>query len=154
MMSAPPLSEVDASHIRVLVIEDVVPTIVQLAGILRGAGYRLTIRPSTVRHDEIGAIAPDLIVLDPVAGDGSGGELLRQLRTDVRTASIPIVVCASAPESARRLDGDLIGPGMGLVVQPLDPGDLLAEIAHTLRQSRAAPAVAGRHAGQNVPVPA
>jgi DNA-binding response OmpR family regulator len=42
---------------------------------------------------------PDVIVLDMMLPKLSGQELLQQLRQDVRTAKIPIIVLSSLPQS-------------------------------------------------------
>ena len=126
------MSAVHARHI--LIIDDADQTVAQLREVLGAAGYRVTIRRSVVSHDEVTAIAPDLIVFDPVVGDAAGPELLRRLRADPRTAGLPIIVCSSDAEAVRRLDGDVIGPGVGLVMQPIDGAELLAEIALAWRR--------------------
>lgn len=77
----------------------------------------------------------DVLILDLHLPDIDGMEVLYLLRSDDRTASLPLIFCtaASASEitSARRL-----APTAGIVEKPFSFRDLTAAIAHALSSQR------------------
>jgi CheY-like chemotaxis protein len=83
---------------------------------------------------------PDVILLDLHLPDIPGEEVLRRLRADVRTATIPVIVVSAdaTPSSLQRL---LLGGANAYLTKPLDVDDFLREVERFLPEERAA----GRH---------
>ena len=116
-----------SSH--VLVMDDVAEVLDLLRDVLREEGYRVSPRPTVVGLDEVKRLAPDVILLDLLfGGQHRGLDLLRQLRQDRATADVPVVVCSAAVDAVRRLAGDHVGEGVGLVLKPFDIDELLGEL--------------------------
>jgi len=67
---------------------------------------------------------PDLILLDLHLPDMMGDEVLRRLREDARTASIPVIVL-SADANVRPVDMLLKAGAQGYLTKPLDVRQLL-----------------------------
>jgi CheY-like chemotaxis protein len=84
---------------------------------------------------------PDVILLDLHLPDIPGEEVLRRLRADARTATIPVIVVSAdaTPASLQRL---LLGGANAYLTKPLDVDDFLREVERFLPEQRAA----GRHA--------
>ena len=75
---------------------------------------------------------PKLILLDLVLPKIGGLQVLRQLKTDVRTKSIPIVVLTSSKVAIELLESYKLGVN-SYVIKPEDPAkfaELIAEISH------------------------
>lgn len=77
--------------------------------------------------------APDLILSDVCIGDESGFDFLREIKADARLKSVPFVFLTSTmtTESERR-KGLALGAASYLF-RPIEPEDLLREIAAVLR---------------------
>jgi two-component system phosphate regulon response regulator PhoB len=88
--------------------------------------------------DRIRRQPPDLVLLDIMLPGMSGTEVLRELRNDPRTASLPVVMM-----TARTEDGDVVaGLQLGAddyVTKPFSMSVLVARVAAVLRRSEAPP---------------
>ncbi len=85
---------------RILVVEDEAAILKFLCIFLRDAGYAVTGAGSGA--EALAAVAadlPNLVVLDIGLPDMSGWEVLRQLRAETRTASLPVLVLMGVGES-------------------------------------------------------
>ena len=81
--------------------------------------------------------AVELVLLDVNLPDMSGFEVCRLIKSDPRTASIPVIqVSATAVEVADRAHGLTQGADAYLV-EPTEPAELLATVTAVLRYSRA-----------------
>jgi serine phosphatase RsbU (regulator of sigma subunit)/DNA-binding response OmpR family regulator len=107
-----------------------------LATWLRRAGHTVT---EVGTGAEALAAAPDadLVVLDVNLPDMSGFDVCRQIKTDPRTAAIPVIqVSATAVDVADRAHGLTQGADAYLV-EPAEPEELLATVTAALRYYRA-----------------
>lgn len=113
---------------QILVVEDNARNMALLRDVLRATGYR-TLEASTGRQAlTLASVhAPALVLMDIRLPDMDGTEALRLLRTDVRTASIPVLAV-----TAEAMAGDrqrLIEAGFdGYLSKPIDVDELLAAI--------------------------
>jgi two-component system catabolic regulation response regulator CreB len=113
----------------ILIIEDE-------AGIAESLAYLLRLESFTVRHARRLAegrelvAAADLIVLDLTLPDGSGLELLRQLRTTART---PVIILTSRDAEVDRVVGLELGAD-DYVVKPFSPREVVARVKAVLRR--------------------
>jgi serine phosphatase RsbU (regulator of sigma subunit)/DNA-binding response OmpR family regulator len=103
---------------------------------LRRAGYLVT--EVITGKDALGQVsAAELVLLDVNLPDMSGFEVCRLIKSDPRTASIPVIqVSATATEVADRARGLTQGADAYLV-DPAEPSELLATVTAVLRYSRA-----------------
>jgi PAS domain S-box-containing protein len=79
---------------------------------------------------------PDLILLDLHLPDITGDEVLRRLREDYRTVSIPVVVL-SADASPRQADKLLEAGAQAYLTKPIDVGQLLKVLGETTAPRKA-----------------
>ncbi len=121
----------------ILVVEDE-PAIRDLLAVnLRHGGYRpLQASDAGSARRQIDAELPDLVLLDWMLPDESGTELARQLRSDERTRSLPIIMLTARSEEGDRLNGFDAGVD-DYICKPFSPRELLARVKALLR--RAAP---------------
>ncbi|MCC6312810.1 MAG: response regulator [Thermomicrobiales bacterium] len=129
----------------VLVVEDSPETLALLRRVFEAEGFRVTTNSAPPDAAAVAREAPDLVVLDVLFGrEQRGLDLLRELRADAATADLPVVLCSAAIEPLRRIEGDLLVGGVGLVLKPFDIDALLDEVA---RVTKDAEQQAGAHDG-------
>ena len=103
---------------------------------LRRAGHTV-MEVGTGREALAVAATADLVLLDVNLPDMSGFDVCRQIKTDPRTAAIPVIqVSATAVEVADRAHGLTQGADAYLV-EPTEPDELLATVTAALRYYRA-----------------
>ena len=103
---------------------------------LRRAGHTV-MEVGTGREALAVAATADLVLLDVNLPDMSGFDVCRQIKTDPRTAAIPVIqVSATAVEVADRAHGLTQGADAYLV-EPTEPEELLATVTAVLRYYRA-----------------
>jgi signal transduction histidine kinase len=111
----------------VLVADDEVQMAIMLSRIFERDGYRVEMTHDGVSAIEVAnEIFPDLILLDVQMPRMNGFEVLRVLRDNPATASIPtIIVTAKARQPTDIAHGLDLGAD-DFVQKPFDPGELLA----------------------------
>ncbi|MES2491307.1 MAG: response regulator [Pseudomonadota bacterium] len=82
-------------------------------------------------------LRPDVIFLDHVMPGADGFEVLRQIKSDVATSEIKVVICSSH-DSAEFIDQAIAGGAVGVLVKP-PSAEQLAHILNNLNNSVAAP---------------
>jgi CheY-like chemotaxis protein len=83
--------------------------------------------------------APDVVLLDLHLPDMHGGEVLRRLRADPRTARVPVVVI-SADATPRTVEALRAGGADAFLTKPLDVRAFLATVERALAGRAGAPA--------------
>jgi two-component system phosphate regulon response regulator PhoB len=92
--------------------------------------------------DRIRCDPPDLVLLDIMLPVLSGTEVLRELRSDPRTASVPVVMLTARTEDTDVVVGLQLGAD-DYVTKPFSMSVLLARVAAVLRRAAGAPAGKG-----------
>ncbi|MGZ8752205.1 MAG: response regulator transcription factor [Acidimicrobiia bacterium] len=82
---------------------------------------------------QIEAGCPDLVLLDSQMPEMSGEEVLRSLRSDPRTATLPVIVVTGRGGVHDRVAG-LDAGADDLVSKPVHPDELLARVRVQLRR--------------------
>jgi CheY-like chemotaxis protein len=121
--------------VAVLLVNDHEPQRYALQRTLAEAGYSVLPAASGTEALKL----PDVVVLDIGLPDMSGFEVCRLLKSDIRTAHIPVIFLSATYQSGSSLDhGDQVG-GAAYLFHPVDPTTLTAVIQGTLaRHNRAA----------------
>ena len=121
---------------RVLIVEDETDLADLLGYNLRKAGYQ-----TEAVHDGRAAVqraqqaVPDLIVLDVMLPGLSGLQVARQLRTNPKTATIPILMLTAKAEEIDQISGLQSGAD-DYVTKPFSVKVLMARVEAMLRRSR------------------
>jgi DNA-binding response OmpR family regulator len=98
-------------------------------------GYSVLTADSGERALEITAKEqPNAIVLDIMMPGLDGLDVLRSLRSDARTASLPVILLTAKGEEADRIVGLELGAD-DYVVKPFSPRELLARVKAVLRRT-------------------
>lgn len=73
--------------------------------LLTSEGYEVTLCASAGEfHDSLSHLLPDLFILDMMLPDGNGIELCKELRADIATVSIPILVMSANVHALKALE--------------------------------------------------
>ena len=124
------------------------PEILELFRDLREAeGYRVSLSAGALSLDQVKRVDPDLVILDHMIGEGegSGWQLLQELRRDPETADLPVVVCTGAVHRVRENEALLEQLGVPVVLKPFDIDRLVDIVDRTWhRRGEAEPAASER----------
>jgi serine phosphatase RsbU (regulator of sigma subunit)/DNA-binding NarL/FixJ family response regulator len=120
----------------VLLVDDDEAKRYVMANWLKRAGHRVTeVATGSAALDLVSTA--ELVILDVNLPDISGFDVCRQIKSDPRTAAIPVIqVSATAVEVKDRAHGLTQGADAYLI-DPADPEELLATVAAALRYHRA-----------------
>jgi two-component system phosphate regulon response regulator PhoB len=132
------------SH-RVLVVEDEADIAALIAYQLAREGFRVeTAATGTEALASIHREIPDLVVLDRMLPGLSGDEVLRQLREEPATRTIPVLVVTARREQEDRIAGLELGAD-DYLTKPFSPRELVLRVQAILRRIQEPPvAVGGR----------
>lgn len=119
--------------VKILVLEDNVLCQDLLCSMLIPQGYEVVcVADGSSGLAQIKEQQPDLVISDIDMPGLNGLEVLRQLRIDRTTASLPVILCTSAEEySYRRLAQKL---NAVYITKPFYPAEMLIAIAQQLAQ--------------------
>jgi len=114
---------------RILVIEDESAAVQLLQSQLVSSGYEVLLCDNRARAVEMAVeLQPDAITLDIMMKPVNGWELLSELKSDVRTAKIPVIVVTAIDQPAT---GALLGADE-YIVKPVEKATLLAAVERCL----------------------
>jgi two-component system, OmpR family, alkaline phosphatase synthesis response regulator PhoP len=126
---------------RILVVEDDQDIAQLVARYLEKAGFAADVVSSgRDALTAIGARAPDLLILDRMLPYVDGLEICRAVRSNAKTAAMPIIMLTARAEESDRIVGLELGAD-DYVAKPFSPSELVARVRALLRRAqRAAPA--------------
>ncbi len=112
--------------------------------LLAEAGYRLHSRPLCASTEaslseslqQLVNDRPDLIVLDlPMFAERRGWQLLEALKLHRATHHLPVLISTASAGLVADLSAHLTCMAVGVVLKPVDSGQLLTTVAHVLSQA-------------------
>ena len=115
----------------ILVVEDSEPAIIQITGMLKADGYRVEVaRGGRVALDLLAQTLPAAVVLDLMMPEVDGFQVLRELRSSPRTASLPVLIL-TARQVSREEVSFLTGNHIHQLIHKgdVDKASLLAAVA-------------------------
>lgn len=96
-------------------------------------GYRVITAPTLAAGLQLAhEHRPSAIIADVGLPDGSGLDLLRQLKADARVRDIPVVMITSTHAEIAVADACLALGAARFLIRPLDPGRIISEIERIL----------------------
>jgi two-component system phosphate regulon response regulator PhoB len=119
---------------RVLVVEDE-PAIAELISInLRHAGFEVTIASTADQAQiEVGAVLPDLVILDWMLPGQSGLALAKRWRGEARTRDLPVIMLTARADENDKVAG-LDAGADDYLTKPFSTHELMARIRAVLRR--------------------
>ncbi|QDQ25149.1 two-component system response regulator [Chitinimonas arctica] len=122
----------------VLVVDDTPENLTLLHGLLQGS-YRTLIANSGERALQLldGDILPDLVLLDIMMPGMGGYEMCRRLKSDPRTADIPVIFLTAKSEVEDEQAGFAAG-AVDYITKPISPPIVLARVRTQLKLKAAA----------------
>ena len=124
---------------RILVVEDDRDIAELVERYLQKAGFSIELLSSG--REALKAIAertPDLLVLDLMLPHVDGLDICRVVRSDPRTAAIPIIMLTARADESERIVGLEIGAD-DYVAKPFSPNELVARVRALLRRTQRQP---------------
>jgi two-component system, OmpR family, phosphate regulon response regulator PhoB len=124
-----------ASAPRVLVVEDEPDIAALIAYQLTREGFRVeTASTGDQALTAVGREIPDLVVLDRMLPGLSGDEVLRSLRQEAATQSLPVLVLTAKREQEDRIQGLELGAD-DYLTKPFSPRELVLRVQSILRRA-------------------
>ena len=118
----------------ILVVEDNLSQRLMISDLLKNNGLNVTVVGDGIEAlEQIEKSKPDLVVLDIVMPRMNGYEVCRRIKNDVKTKSVPVVICSSKGEDFDRFWG-LRNGADAYVVKPFQPIELISTIRQLLRK--------------------
>lgn len=118
---------------KVLVIDDVDMNAALIAGVIRSLCEVQTASSGAQGLQMAQQYKPDLIVLDVMMPDMDGFEVFQQLKSDTRTAHIPVIFLTAMPEPSAEELGLNLGAA-DFIAKPFRTPVLLARVRYHLEQ--------------------
>jgi DNA-binding response OmpR family regulator len=135
--SAPPARERGT----ILVVDDDADIVRFVEMNLRLEGYRVLVAHDGLQALEmVAAEVPDLVLLDVMMPGFDGIEVTRRLRSDSRTATLPVIMLTAKTMTADRVLGLTTGAD-DYILKPFDTLELVARVRSTLRRNAEARAM-------------
>jgi two-component system alkaline phosphatase synthesis response regulator PhoP len=124
--------------IKVLVIDDEIQIVRLLRDYLEQAGCQV-LSASTAGNGLhiLRSESPDLVVLDLGLPDRDGWDLTRQIRSDPRLATVPIIMLTARIADSDRIVGLELGAD-DYIPKPFNPREVVARVRAVLRRASAA----------------
>lgn len=112
----------------ILVVDDLMTDLQITSGSLQQAGFAvITASNEKEAKAKIASQKPDLIVLDVVLPDRSGFELCRDLKDEITTKNIPVIMCSTKGSNMDKYWGMQQG-AEAYLAKPFDPEELVKTV--------------------------
>ena len=119
---------------RILIVDDDPSIRFMLQLMLEHAGYEvLEAQHGLEALKRLDGDLPDLVVTDLMMPVMGGSELVHRIRSDARTASLPILVVSGNPDAL-----EVASSADSVIAKPFQPADLLAMVLSLLRKGATA----------------
>lgn len=125
---------------KILAVDDDQPNVILIQRNLERKGYQVI--TALNGEEALGKIAdehPDLVILDVMMPGMDGMEMLRQLRADSTTASLPVILLTGKVQDEDIFDGYQRGADLYLT-KPYSLANLLAYVQQVFAENAAADA--------------
>lgn len=117
----------------ILIVDDDPNTRLLVQSVLAHAGHRvLEAGDGDAGFDRAAAEQPDLTLLDLHLRGSTGGDFMRALRADRRTARLHVTLYSASDETPALIDFIAIYRVAGRIPKPAGPHELIAAVERTL----------------------
>jgi DNA-binding response OmpR family regulator len=127
----------------ILVVDDDLDTLTLIGLTLQRRGFTVMKAQSGPEAlERLHAALPDLMIVDVMMPHMDGYEVCRTVKSDPRTAQLPVVMLTAKAQTASQLEGFRAG-AVDYITKPVHPQDLVARIAAVLERAQAAQTESG-----------
>lgn len=117
---------------KVLAVDDDISVCEMYEQGLPNLGYDVVCATSAAKAKEaLKKTKPDVILMDIMMSDQDGISLTREIRSDPKTADIPIIIVSGLSDAATLNDALLFG-AIDYLVKPMDVSVLKAKLEHAV----------------------
>lgn len=121
---------------RILVVDDNADMRLYISRLLKQAGYRVeTVSDGSAALEAIRSYVPDLVLADVMMPNLDGLGLLRELRSNEKTRSMPIILVSARAGDEARAEGLQLGAD-DYLIKPFTSRDLIARVSNRLELAR------------------
>lgn len=121
-----------AASVDVLIVEDEPGILESLEFILRRAGWSIsTVTDGEAALDAVRRLNPRMMVLDVMLPKRSGFEVLKQIRADERTRSLPVLILTAKGQQQDRRVAEELGAS-GFVTKPYANAEVVGAVRRLL----------------------
>lgn len=129
------LTTKDEESPKVYVVDDDANALMAVEHTLDVRGFEVTTYPDIgLALDHIKHEPPDLLILDVNMPGVNGIQICKQMKSNPRTSSIPILIFTSDP-SRENVQNAIASGANGFIAKPFDPKGLTAKVREVLEQS-------------------
>ena len=122
----------------ILVVDDDLDTLTLIGLTLQRRGFTVMKALSGPEAlDQLRGDLPDLLIVDVMMPHMDGYEVCRTVKSDPRTAQLPVVMLTAKAQTASQLEGFRAG-AVDYITKPVHPQDLVARIAAVLERAQSA----------------
>ena len=120
---------------KILIVDDEANMLRMLGMTLEAAGYMVAVAQEAEKaRAKIGEEKPDLLVLDIMMPGISGVELLKELRADPETETLPVILLSALSTVEDKISGLKAGADEYLT-KPIDPREFIVRVASLLART-------------------
>lgn len=125
---------------RVLVVDDDPQIVALYRDILTEEGWHVDVAElSQLANSDTPVGMPDVILLDWMLGhEPEGCNVVRRLKADPATRTIPVVVCTVAVNAITAVEPELTALGIPIVTKPFELDEMLDILRSALRSANSA----------------
>ena len=117
---------------KIAIIDDSQASIDMMTNILQGQGHTVSAFISgATAEDTLAAIQPDMLLLDVVMPERNGYEVLRGLKRNAATKTIPVILVSSKGEETDIRWGKRLG-ALDYIVKPYTPDQVIEKLTQHL----------------------
>ncbi len=122
----------------ILVVDDDLDTLTLIGLTLQRRGFAVMKAQSGPEAlEKLRTDLPDLMIVDVMMPNMDGYEVCRTVKSDPRTAHLPVVMLTAKAQTASQLEGFRAG-AVDYITKPVHPQDLVARIASVLARAQTA----------------
>lgn len=127
----------------ILVVDDDPDTLTLIGLTLQRRGFEVVKAQSgqqalnLLAHDR-----PDLVILDVMMPQMDGYEVCREIKSDPRTADLPVIMLTAKAQTQSQLEGFRVG-AIDYITKPVHPQDLVARIQTVLERAQSSAQAGG-----------
>lgn len=122
---------------RILIIDDDTDILHAYKRVISRSGFLVETAENKAEGRKLAhQFRPDLILLDVVLGDDSGVELMKELRSHIKTSYVFIVLISGNVKSSEQRSEGLESGADGYLVKPVKPRELVAHIDSFMKHKR------------------